>query len=100
VDESLCSQGEFALRVSLLGLGQNPEVIYLFPIKHDLPIYIGPFCVCLPDAVSSPQFIGFIKQAQLVKLLITERSLRIVVSVRSSPLDQRRVSKLEVSTCF
>jgi hypothetical protein len=49
----LLGQGEFALYVTLLGLGQNPEVIYFFPIKHDPSIYFGPFCVGLAGAVSN-----------------------------------------------
>ena len=53
-------------------------MIYLFPIPHDLLVLFDPLCVFLPDTVSRPQLIGFMKQAQLVNLLLPQRNFRVV----------------------
>jgi hypothetical protein len=69
VNESLFGQGKSALRILLLCLIQNPEIIDLFLIPHDLPINFAPLRLSLLDAESSSLLIGFVKQAQLVGFL-------------------------------
>jgi hypothetical protein len=53
VDESFFIQRKLSLRIATLCLGQNPKVIYLFPIEDDLVINFGPSCVGLANALSA-----------------------------------------------
>ena len=63
VDEPLFGQCHFSPCVSLTCLRQNPEILDLSLIPHNLPVNLTPHPVPLPDDVSSSQFIGFIEQA-------------------------------------
>lgn len=69
VNEPLIRQTQPQLCISPLGLAENPKVIDLFLVPHDLPVNLAPLSVCLHDTISSSQVVRFIKQAQLVKLL-------------------------------
>ncbi len=77
VDEPLIGQCASALLVSLFCRSENPEILDLFLIRHEVPLNFVPRDVGLSNTVSSSQLGGLIEQAQLVKLHLLQRSLRI-----------------------
>ena len=54
-----------ALFVSLFCFAQNPEMLDLILVPHDLTINVGPLGVGLPNAVLSSQLVRCVQQAEL-----------------------------------